>query len=911
MRLLLVLLLGLALLGALALVGDPGEVAPARPGLASSQDVTAAPPGARVSGEAEGETAGGGEEALREDATRPPQPEEGDSPPELDTLTREEFVGRLLQLGIRPSSDLFDKSRTQRPDLGALLVLVSVDGEGAVVRGATVRLDPWTRDTQRALVGGAPSPQSERLRTGGDGVASRWNLDPGPYFLAVAHDHFLGRSLGVVEVAAGEPTFLEVTLERSEAVVAGIVLDEDGGPLPGALVTGQYHSEGSARQLVQCLSLPDGTFTLGVREGTQNQVTATLTGYHDAAVGNIPAGYTEVVLILEDADTATVRGYVTDGPGGDPVPAFSIDGEPFQHPGGVFEVERNVAPAVSLTFSAAEHQSVSLVVDLSDGKDVDLGEVPLAGGRELRGIVLLDGEEGPTPVNGANVSVTSAEDGAATGFTSPDGAFAFEGLSAEVVDLRVTAPDAAPHNSSVPLLEGEPTYVEVLLTRGEYTATGRVLDASTDEPIEGATVSVVEVPTSSTLTDAEGHYTLSGVPLASFSLLAEKSGFEPETSPLLDAEAAPASWDARLVASGLRLELEVGGAPVSAGVPVVLWRKVGPTLADALAAQADLANNRFEGATDEQGRVTFDVTPGPYFVQVPDYHLNPLPVTALESGADWVEVPLPGVTRLEGRIRMADGSPVAHTSFWLHSGNNDYATMILVHTDGGGRYEVPHLAPRPYALSIIKTPADQSAQHVREVQVTGAPSQTFDVTYPPLTATIRGRVVDELGQPRPGIQVGCEYLDASHRSILAGWVGTDPDGRFVLPRLEPGRHIVRTAWTEDEVVFSDIVQLTPGQELVVDLVQPRVQGRHARGHMLTGDGGPLGGNFVFARDAAGRQSGNYFSTMDWAYVGSFDVNGLHPGGYTLTLTAMGCVQRDVPVQVAGDVGGLVVTMARE
>ena len=99
---------------------------------------------------------------------------------------------------------------------------------------------------------------------------------------------------------------------------------------------------------------------------------------------------------------------------------------------------------------------------------------------------------------------------------------------------------------------------------------------------------------------------------------------------------------------------------------------------------------------NEDGTVTFDVEDGEYFVHVPTYRLYPTHVVANSEDSEWVTMPLPGVTHLQGRIRNSDGSPVANTAMWLHSGDQDYSTMSLYHTDGAGRYEIPHLVPRAY-----------------------------------------------------------------------------------------------------------------------------------------------------------------------------------------------------------------------
>ena len=90
-------------------------------------------------------------------------------------------------------------------------------------------------------------------------------------------------------------------------------------------------------------------------------------------VDHVPAGRTDVILLVEDTETVTIRGQVvrTDG---EPVHAYQIDGAAFQQ--SAFEVERNVQPApIALAFVSTEHGSKTVMVDVSGGKDVDLGQV--------------------------------------------------------------------------------------------------------------------------------------------------------------------------------------------------------------------------------------------------------------------------------------------------------------------------------------------------------------------------------------------------------------------------------------------------------------------------------------------------------------------------------------------------------
>ncbi|MFT7677547.1 MAG: hypothetical protein ACI8QC_001525 [Planctomycetota bacterium] len=118
-------------------------------------------------------------------------------------------------------------------------------------------------------------------------------------------------------------------------------------------------------------------------------------------------------------------------------------------------------------------------------------------------------------------------------------------------------------------------------------------------------------------------------------------------------------------------------------------------------------------------------------------------------------------------------------------------------------------------------------------------------------------------------------------------------------------------WTAHETAFSDPFVLTAGQQLSLDLVAPNLAGRNVSGNLIASDGGPLGGTFVFATDSAGHQNGNYFSSMDWGYVGPFDIGGLRQDSYVVDVNAMGCNAQAVPVNVAGPVSGVLVQMVRE
>jgi len=359
-----------------------------------------------------------------------------------------------------------------------------------------------------------------------------------------------------------------------------------------------------------------------------------------------------------------------------------------------------------------------------------------------------------------------------------------------------------------------------------------------------------------------------------------------------------------------RGSLRVNGQALPAGVTVELWKKVSGGLGALHTADNDFQNHHWTTNTGDQGDFEFQVPAGAYFLHVQAYHLYPAAVTVNEESNDAVIVDVPGTTAVSGKIIYADGTPVANTTIHMHSGEQDYPIQAY-HTDANGNYSIPHLAKRKYVLSIIKSVADQSAQYGHEFTVNAAPQQTVDLRFPSMTASIHGRLTDELGNPKSGVQIGVEFLDNPNRSFLAGWVKTDNNGYFNVPRLEAGRHVLRTAWTSDEVVFSDIFALQEGESKELNLIAPKVEGKRISGHLVAADGGPLNGSFVFAVNNGGQRSGNFFASFRWEYSSGFSVYGLKPGTYTLVCTAIGCRKKTVDVTVQLDIQNFTVTMERE
>lgn len=811
-----------------------------------------------------------------------------------------------------------DGEDNEEPEKGAIAGYV-VDEDNAPVEGAVVTLSLEQAGVGTDVAGqGGAFPRT--YKTGSEGRFIFRRLDRVNYSMKVESAGFVTGYFASLTLDDGPETYVEAVLKKSMSV-SGTVLDENDVPLEGARVTASYMIEAGITFNSETATDVSGSFVLPVQQDSTNVIEASKYGYKTARLLSIPQGKADCRIVLESLPTGTVTGRVVDAFTGDPISIISVDGVRLTTDDGYFQIERVVQKGQrTMLIGADGYPDMGVKYRLEAVETVNIGEVKLSSGLTLSGMVVEAGSEPVKPVSGAVVSVTVSSGVKNTFTTDVDGGFSISSLPMGPASIRAEAEGYNTYNNNMNLQppSGEDgsreIFVEISLAPGAYSVSGVVRDEETGDPLQGVKVSILESPGLSTISDNSGGYAIESISMPSFRVTGSLEGYARYVSePLsLSSESPSANCSFTMVkSSGFRGVLFRNGSPLPAGKEVIAWKRVLGGIDDLHAADANAVEHVFKTTVENGGKFVFEACkPGDYFLHVPEYRLLPTPVEVTENSGE-MEINVPGVCDLRGRAVYSDGGPVANTTIWLHDGDHDYSTGDSYHTDSGGYFVIPNLARRKYALSIIKSVSDQSAQHVREITVDSAPEQSADVRFPALKSEIYGRLTDEHGNPKPGVHIGVEYLDSPHRAILAGWALTDDNGCYAVPRLEAGRHVVRTAWTEDEVVFSDKVKLEEGEKKKIDLVAPRIPARQITGYMTAADGGPLYGSFVFAVDADGRQSGNYFGSFKWEYTSAFRIVGLKPGSYKLIFTAMGCRKKTVEVNVESNISDYIVKMPRE
>ncbi|MEW6073209.1 MAG: carboxypeptidase-like regulatory domain-containing protein [Planctomycetota bacterium] len=360
--------------------------------------------------------------------------------------------------GKAPPRDL--RVEIHRPDL---VVAGTVrDVAGAPVAGARVRLD---EEVATDAAGSYELVASSQCGMG--------------YVLVRAAGYAADRALLDLRKATN-PVRADFQL-RPELVVRGRVRDENGTPVPGAVVRLNFAREGEAT------SDAEGCYEL--RNGNPTRGSLVLEARKD---GYVPTGISERTttdtviekdLVLERGVRleGRVRNEASDPVGGAHVGATAgatfVGGFALSAPDGRFVIKHAPRRAPSLNAGAAGFVSVALPLEIPAGAEVVSGlEVMLSAGRSVAGRVV--GEDGE-PLADVSVSPPGNAGPESRVRTDTDGEFALNALPAGEIVLHLSRRDLL--SRKAPVGAGE---TEVLVTmRRAGTLRGRVVDGTTGEPI--------------------------------------------------------------------------------------------------------------------------------------------------------------------------------------------------------------------------------------------------------------------------------------------------------------------------------------------------------------------------------------------------------------------------------------------
>ncbi|HEX5719673.1 MAG TPA: carboxypeptidase-like regulatory domain-containing protein, partial [Thermoanaerobaculia bacterium] len=419
------------------------------------------------------------------------------------------------------------------------------------VAGAAVVLHPaFSGDMQMEMMMSLVSRESGyEATTGSDGRFEIRDLPAGTWDLAVEARRYAPlRVPGLVVPEGGGSTDLGTVILAPGVPVEGYVVDREGRPIAGAEVQVMEADAGFASFLEDpspaAVTAADGFFRVeDRREGETINLVAGRAGYAPAGLQGVEIPAEEPVRIVLQAASA-VEGKVV-GPDGEPlanVMVFVMPADPMaiaamgtsgmsqmmpatSSSNGSFRIE-NVSPGVIElhAMTLGRQQALLKNLEVQPGQDLTGLEVVLAPGAVVEGRVLSASGK---PVTGAEVNVMGSNQ--AFGATSDgDGRYRLEGVSPGVHIIEATHKSYLPARRQLAVRAGDNT-LDLTFEEGSARISGRVVDQS-GAPVAGARVYLRQEewsPTdpASSMSGADGAFTLSGVPDGVYQLFADKQGF--------------------------------------------------------------------------------------------------------------------------------------------------------------------------------------------------------------------------------------------------------------------------------------------------------------------------------------------------------------------------------------------------
>jgi len=284
--------------------------------------------------------------------------------------------------------------------------------------------------------------------------------------------------------------------------------------------------------------------------------------------------------------------------------------------------------------------------------------------------------------------------------------------------------------------------------------------------------------------------------------------------------------------------------------------------------------------------------------------------------------PPPGTAILRGHIFAADtGQPLRKAQVRIFA--NEIRENRTTTTDESGAYEFKELRAGRYTVSANK--GSYVGVSYGQQRPTDAPKvldilsnqlvERVDLSLP-RGSIVRGRVVDEFGEPASEVQIATkryQFMQGQRRLVPAGRMVTTNDiGEFRLFGIPPGQYYLTATWrnpngmnpnsgANDRTAYAPLyfpgtgniaeaqrITLAAGQELadVVMVLKPTRASR-VSGTVLGADGKPLSPGMIMVVQTNVGFGMSMAGSGQIRPDGSFTVSGLAPGSYMLRVQRMG------------------------
>jgi hypothetical protein len=304
----------------------------------------------------------------------------------------------------------------------------------------------------------------------------------------------------------------------------------------------------------------------------------------------------------------------------------------------------------------------------------------------------------------------------------------------------------------------------------------------------------------------------------------------------------------------------------------------------------------------------------------------PAPAPQMPAGSN-ANMPPPGTATLRGHVFAADtGQPLRKAQVRINA--NEIRENRLATTDADGLFEFKEVKAGRYVVNVSKGGFVNVSYGQQRPTDAGRPITILDNQTVekmdfslPRGGVITGRVLDEFGEPMPEVQIAAQQyqmFQGQRRLVPTGRQTQSNDiGEFRLFGIGPGQYYLTATWRSTNPMNSDertayAPMYYPGTENPAQAQRITVRAgeeksdvvmalRPMRATRVTGtatgvDGKPMTGNIMVI--STGGFGFNFVVGGQIKPDGTFVLNGIAPGEYTLRAQAFGGPARDPEIATA-------------
>jgi hypothetical protein len=528
---------------------------------------------------------------------------------------------------------------------------------------------------------------------------------------------------------------------------------------------------------------------------------------------------------------------------------------------GLYAIDHVEPGNYTIVISASGYQTKSFGFSLDNNiaTIINASLVPNAG--IISGTVI--NENTTNPISGATIKLFQGTTFLTTTSTNTSGGYSFPNLAPGNYIVVAGATGYGTEFQGAVVSIGITTTVNFALRSQQGAIAGTVTDASTTNPISGATVTILNGNTiiTSVETDVGGNYSAPNLTPGNYTVIVYAINYQTQSKGATVTAGNTTIVDFALISApgtiqGIVTRADTN-APIS-GATVAIFQQV-----------------NFIGSvlTSPDGTYLFPgLAPGSYTViaNASNFQIQVVGATVSSSATTTVNFALSGNPgSINGKVIDAvSNNPIAGAAIRVLNGPTLIATAI---TDSNGNYIIPNIAPDDYFV-IAQAPSYQFA--VKQTSVTPNNITTVNFALNPFPGTISGTVIDNTTtDPIAGATVV-----VFQGTTPVAFSLTDANGNYSIPDLASGNYTV--------------VVKAPGYQIAQTAVIVNANATTIVNFALLANPGAVAGT-VIDRCAGAGLPGTLVIALDGTSIVSFgltDSNGqyaidnLGPNIYTLVAT---------------------------